>query len=402
MYCPRCGAQLPDTAKMCYICKTEFQIANPALQPQQPQQPTMNYGQPQPQQTRQPQPTRQPYQQQTRQPYPQQMPAQRGPVMNGGYPKQKGKSKLVSIVVGVIACILVIGLLGSMGNKDKKDRLSNDSKSVAASGNNVSDNVTEEATTEEVTEAPIASVSVEEQVIFDSNDIKITVTGLEDGFYGTDLKVLIENNSDKGIMVQTRDSNVNGYMVDTMFSPDVAAGKKVNDEITFMTSGLKDCGIEDIASMEFKLIIIDGDTWNDIEESEIIKIDTSIADGYVQNYDDSGNVVVDYNNIKIVEKGLSKADSFWGPGVILYIENNSDQDITVQVRDVSINGFMVDSMMSQDVVIGKKAVTDIQFISTDLEKNGITEINDVEFSFHIFNWDTFDTIYDSDVIKLSY
>ena len=59
-------------------------------------------------------------------------------------------------------------------------------------------------------------------------------------------------------------------------------------------------------------------------------------------------------------------------------------------------------MMSQDVVIGKKAVTDIQFISTDLEKNGITEINDVEFSFYIFNWDTFDTIYESDVIKLSY
>ena len=394
MYCPRCGAQLPDTAKMCYICKTEFQIANPALQPQQPQQPTMNYGQPQPQQTRQPQPTRQPY--------PQQMPAQRGPVMNGGYPKQKGKSKLVSVVVGVIACILVIGLLGSMGNKDKKDRTSNDSKSVAASGSNVSDNVTEEATTEEVTETPIASVSVEEQVIFDLNDIKITVTGLEDGFYGTNLKVLIENNSDKSIIVQTRDSNVNGFMVDTMFSPDVAAGKKVNDEITFMTSGLKDCGIEDIASMEFEIIVIDEESWTHVVESDVIKIDTSIADGYVQNYDDSGNVVVDYNNIKIVEKGLSKADSFWGPGVILYIENNTDQDITVQVKDVSINGFMVDAIMSQDVVIGKKAVTDIQFLSTDLEKNGITEINDVEFSFHIFNWDSVDAIYDSDVIKLSY
>ena len=322
--------------------------------------------------------------------------------MNGGYPKQKGKSKLVSVVVGVIACILVIGLLGSMGNKDKKDRTSNDSKSVAASGSNVSDNVTEEATTEEVTETPIASVSVEEQVIFDLNDIKITVTGLEDGFYGTNLKVLIENNSDKSIIVQTRDSNVNGFMVDTMFSPDVAAGKKVNDEITFMTSGLKDCGIEDIASMEFEIIVIDEESWTHVVESDVIKIDTSIADGYVQNYDDSGNVVVDYNNIKIVEKGLSKADSFWGPGVILYIENNTDQDITVQVKDVSINGFMVDAIMSQDVVIGKKAVTDIQFLSTDLEKNGITEINDVEFSFHIFNWDSVDAIYDSDVIKLSY
>ena len=106
--------------------------------------------------------------------------------------------------------------------------------------------------------------------------------------------------------------------------------------------------------------------------------------------------------IRIIEKGLSENGSFWGPGVVLYIENNSEQDITVQVRDVSINGYMVESMISEEVLIGKKSITDLQFLSNDLKENDITKIEDIEFYFHIFNWKDYDSIYDSDIIKLSY
>ena len=154
--------------------------------------------------------------------------------------------------------------------------------------------------------------------------------------------------------------------------------------------------------MEFKFVIIDGDSWEHIDETDVIKVDTSIAHSYVQKYDDSGNVLVDYNGIRIIEKGLSENGSFWGPGVVLYIENNSEQDITVQVRDVSINGYMVESMISEEVLIGKKSITDLQFLSNDLKENDITKIEDIEFYFHIFNWKDYDSIYDSDIIKLSY
>lgn len=86
-------------------------------------------------------------------------------------------------------------------------------------------------------------VTVEEQVLYDENDIKITATGLEDSMLGTELKLLIENNSSKSITVQAGNANVNGYMVPTMMSADVASGKKANNSLTFETSGLKDCGI---------------------------------------------------------------------------------------------------------------------------------------------------------------
>jgi hypothetical protein len=245
-------------------------------------------------------------------------------------------------------------------------------------------------------------VIIEEQVIYDENDIKITATGLEEGWMGTELKLLIENNSSQNITVQARNANVNGYMVDTMMSADVAAGKKANDELTFETTGLNECGIESIATMEFYFHIFDSDSWDEILDTDVITMNTSIAETYTQTVDDSGDILVDSNGVKIVAKGLSSDSSFWGPGVILYIENNSQQDITVQVRDVSVNGFMVDSTMSEDVVVGKKAISAVQFFSSDLEENSITDITEVELYFHIFDLNSWETIFDSDVINITF
>lgn len=245
-------------------------------------------------------------------------------------------------------------------------------------------------------------VTIDEQVIYDENDIKITATGIDDGFMGTELALLIENNSSQSITVQARNANVNGFMVGTMMSADVAAGKKANDSLTFETSGLKECGIENIANMEFYFHIFDSESWDEIVDTDVISIDTSIASTYTQAVDDLGEVLLDSNGVKIVSKGLSANDSFWGPGVILYIENNSDKDVTVQVRDVSVNGFMVESSMSEDVVAGKKAMSAVQFFSSDLEKNSITDISDVELYFHIFDLESWDAIFDSDVINIEF
>ncbi len=275
--------------------------------------------------------------------------------------------------------------------------------SVAASEEGKTEETEAKETKADETEtAETEAVSVDEQVLLDKGDIKITATGMEDGWSGPQLKLLIENNTAQAITVQARNANVNGYMVDTVMSATVAAGKKANDTLTFSTSGLEACGIESVANMEFSFHIFDDESWDTILDTDVIKVDTSVAEGYVQNYDDSGEVLVDANGIKIVGKGLSEKDSFWGPGVVLYIENNAEQDVTIQVRDVSVNGFMVESSMSEDIVAGKKAISAVQFYSSDLEANAITDITDVELYFHIFNLSSWDTIFDSDVISITF
>ncbi len=311
--------------------------------------------------------------------------------------------------LAVVLCLVLFASMaigsGSSSSSEGDKKISSVTTSSDSENKGSDETKTEEAKTddakEEVKEEP-EGATIEEQVLYDENDIKITATGMEDSWAGTKLTLLIENNSAQGITVQARNANVNGYMVETMMSADVAAGKKSNDGLTFQTSGLKECGIEQIATMEFFFHIFDSETWDEIVDTDVIKIETSIADGYVQNYDDSGEVLVDTNDVKIVGKGLSDKNSVFGPGVILYIENNSDKDITIQVRDVSVNGFMVDTSMSEDVVAGKKAISAVTFFSSSLEENGITDITDVELFFHIFDQKSWDEIFDSDVITIKF
>ena len=304
----------------------------------------------------------------------------------------------------VVTLGLCLSLLSAMAAGCGSDNIGEDKEisgveSGSADGTEAS---TTDAADESTEEATGAAATITEQVLYNENDIKITATGLEDGLFGTELQLLIENNSGQGVTVQARNANVNGYMVSTMMSADVAAGKKANDSLTFETSGLKECGIETIATMEFSFHIFNTESWDDIADTEVIKVDTSAAGSYTQTYDDSGEVLVDADGVKIVGKGLSADGSFWGPGVILYIENNTEKDITVQVRDVSVNGFMVESSMSEDVVAGKKALSAVQFFSSDLESNSITDITDVELYFHIFELSTMDTVFDSDVITIQF
>ncbi len=323
---------------------------------------------------------------------------------------RKSKALALAICFSMFACMALGSGSSDSGTTIDKEISEADSvdKVSVDLGDGTSDSTKSETSTGEGTSSESGAVgvseavTVEEQVLYDEKNIKITATGLEDGWFGTNLKLLIENNSDQSITVQARNANVNGFMVDTMMSADVAAGKKANDELTFETTGLKDSGIDSIAVMEFYFHIFDADTWDEITDSEVITVKTSIADSYVQKVDDSGTVLVDYNGVRIIGKGLSENDSFWGPGVILYIENNSDKTVEIQVRDVSVNGFMVESMMSETVVSGKKAMSAVQFFSSDLEENSITEINDVELYFHIFDEKTWDTIFDSDVISIKF
>lgn len=248
-----------------------------------------------------------------------------------------------------------------------------------------------------------SSVSIEQQVIYDQDGIRITALSLEkDDFWGPAVKVLVENDSDKNITVQTRNCSINGLMVEPMFSCDVAAGKKANDTITFMESDLETAGISTIGDIEFSIHIFDTDSWENIDTSERITLTTSAGPGFQQTYNDTGFVAYDDSGIKIVVQKLNSSDSFWGSDVYVYAENNTDSNITIQARDVSINGFMVDPAFSCDIVAGKKAYDTITFFESDLEENNITDITELEIKFYIFDSDSWDEIHETDAITVTF
>lgn len=249
---------------------------------------------------------------------------------------------------------------------------------------------------------PSEEASIESSLIYDANGIKVTAKSLSSGgLFGPELNVLIENNTDKNLTIQTQNVSVNDFMVSTIFSAEVPAGKKANDAITFEKGDIEAAGIVKIASIEFFLNIFETDTWDDFAYSEKIAIPTSLADSYTQPIDRSGKTVFDEGGVTVISKGINY-EGFLGPELILFIENNLDKNITVQAGSVSVNGFAVDPVFSSDVLSGKKIIDEMTIMSTDIEKNKIETISEIELSLIIFDSETFDDIYKPGPITLQF
>lgn len=103
--------------------------------------------------------------------------------------------------------------------------------------------------------------------IYENNDILIQAKSLDDSTSSPEIKLYVENNSNKHIRVQLSDDGiaVNGFTVDGGCYFDVASGKKTNDHISIYNSSLEENDIEEMITIEFALEISNYDDWSDKE-----------------------------------------------------------------------------------------------------------------------------------------
>lgn len=110
-------------------------------------------------------------------------------------------------------------------------------------------------------------------------------------------------------------------------------------------------------------------------------------------------VLYNQNNVKITYTGIEEKSSRYE--LKLLIENETDMNICVQDRDLSINGFMMSGGISAHVAPHKKANDDLTIYKSALEENKIANIENVELCFHIVNWDEWSEYFDSDTITIN-
>ena len=245
------------------------------------------------------------------------------------------------------------------------------------------------------------AVTLDETIIYDENDIKITATGLrEDGLLGPELNLLIENNSTQNITVQPEYCLVNGYMMYGLMSSDVAVGKKNNDTLDFSRSTLEECGIDQIADIRLKFTVSDGESWTTLFKTDELSLQTSAAGSYTQTYNDSGEVIYDTNGIKVVAK--SAGDDFLGKGVTFYLENNTDQHIVVNGENISVNGYMMTDLFYADLAPHSHAVDTLTLLDSDLKDNSIDTIEEVDLTLRITDYDSYDNIDTTSPITLHF
>ena len=256
---------------------------------------------------------------------------------------------------------------------------------------------TEEATT---TAAAAKTPTIEEAVVYDKDGIKITAKEYEtDSIWGDGIKFLIENDTKQNIGVGCSALIVNDYMITDLFATTVAAGMKTNETMHLSSSQLKAAGIDIIGQIEIYFHIYDTDTFKNIADPDCVTIKTSLYDQMDTKADDSGEVLYDKDGIKIIGK-YADENSFWGTAILLYIENTSNKNVTIQASNVSINGYTFDAaLLSATVYAGKKAYSEITLFSSELEQNGITSVDEVSLKFKILDAKTFKELAKSDVIK---
>lgn len=312
------------------------------------------------------------------------------------------------LIVGILSIWTVTVMLTGCGSSETseskeivKTEETGGSTVEEAEAAEVSEADADESAGEEETAPATNDITIEEQVLVDQDDIKITALEyVTDDIWGDGIKVLIENNSEKDVTVGCDALIVNDYMISDLFGSEIAAGKKANEMIYLSTSELKAAGIDTVGRIELYFHAFDADTYDQIFSADCATIETSAIDNMDTTANDEGTELYNENGIRIVGKTVDE-NSFWGTAILLYIENESGRNVSISVNDMSINGYMLSPYFYTTVYDGKKAIDDITILSSDLEENGITSIDEVELKFNIVDNDSFETIAESDTITFS-
>ena len=185
--------------------------------------------------------------------------------------------------------------------------------------------------------------------------------------------------------------------------PDASLYKTITAQTTnkasidFMSFLLENVGITTIAEVEtaFK---INGEDENAPDfETDIVKIYTSASDSFTQTYDDSGEILFDEQNIRMIKKELSINEYITGWD--FYIDNTSEHRIQIVATQNTVNGKNIESTLTfQPIECGKKAYESVSFFNSDLNKTGISNVENIGSHFTIADPDTNEILFEKDIL----
>ena len=307
-------------------------------------------------------------------------------------------TKKSKMLLALLLALVMVVTTACSGSEDVKAPASVNGDSSVTSNNESADSSSGNKTEDNV----VAEITVAETVLYDVDGVKVTATGYEEGWTGPEIKILVENNSDKNVLITSDSVSVNGYMMPfAALYAEVAAGKKANETLSLMSSELDRSGIDVLAELQFYLQIQNPETWETVATSELLTLTTSAAP-YEQPVDDSGDVLFDSNGIRIICKGL-KQDIIWDGTVVFYMENNSGKEISIYAENVSVNGFMQDVGLWSDLRPGTKLIDGMSMIDlSDLEIESIDQIENIEFNLRVVDANTWEDIVTTDVLTLNF
>jgi hypothetical protein len=256
------------------------------------------------------------------------------------------------------------------------------------------------------------TATIEETMLVDESDIKITATGLKYTAYDVKLSLTIENNSNQDLSFYSGTSgyncnSINGYMIDGGYlNADIAAGKKANETVSFSVDQLTLFGLSEIADIELGFNITDSN-YDDYLQTGPRQLKTSAADSYDYETDtyrqaienhvlenalgftldcDSEEIVFDQKGVRVVSQVLTTNTS-GEQALLVEVENTTSDTVYTSVGNISLNGLGIQSgTWSTDWISGGKRRIIAMNLSNMLDESyrsafGLENIGQVAYTF---------------------
>ena len=238
-----------------------------------------------------------------------------------------------------------------------------------------------------------------EQVIYDSEGIRITVRGLEENtMAGTRIRILVENGTEHNIAFSGDLFVVNGVTVPGYLYTEVAAGMKSNDAIELYSDTLEAAGIVEIGTLQgADARIVDTDTYENLAAVPFT-LETAYAQGLKYQPDESGVELFRTEDITVIAQVIS--EEFYGRTARLLVKNDSDDDIIVEAENISVNGYTVDAWLYDVVCEDTVRYCQLDLFETGLAENGIDRIETITFRLNILDAEDYETVARSELLTV--
>ncbi|MCD8190466.1 MAG: hypothetical protein LUD78_09665 [Clostridiales bacterium] len=294
----------------------------------------------------------------------------------------------------ILALFLSLALVFSLAACESSSASSDTQSASVSSYDEAEEGETSDTTTAENEDTATADaqqeVTFEELVVVDNDECVIKLTGIDpDNMWGYTVNAELENkSSEKTYMFSVVSASVNGVASDPLFASEVAAGKKANEEISFSDSTLEENGVVDYTDIALTFRVYNSDDWSEddvaYETVHVYPYGEENAIAFVRESLDTDTLIVDNDEVSVIVTGY-EYDDIWGYTVNLYLENKTETEVMFSVNDASVNGYMIDPFYAESVPAGCCAFGSMSWYEDELEENGISEVEAIEFQLTAYD-----------------
>jgi len=228
----------------------------------------------------------------------------------------------------------------------------------------------------------------------------IVVTADSAGLYYDDYTVsmTVQNNTDMDLTANSQLMSVNGYMVDSGFLADVAAGQTGQVLLQLDSYELETMGITKVGEIAFYLNFYDADEYDDIATSDLITLRTDAAGDMAAAAEVSGEELYHQDGVRILLQEVAMS-SYGDCDIAVYIENQSGRTVSVssdviKLDGQEISGFLWDTLRPDTRTFDSAYLYDLD----ELEIEELSQIGQITMELVIEfydGWYVEDTVYET-------